>query len=760
MPTPPTPITAIDVVPDIADPANFETETNEFIGDLPDFQTEANALADNVYDNAVEAVDAATDANTDAGTATTQAGIATTQAGIATTAAGTATTQAGIATTQAGIATTAAGTATTQAGTATTQAGVATSAAAAAVAAVAGIGFADVLFIAFADSPYTVAQATSGKLLSVDTSGGAVVVNMPAIAGLTLPFTVGVKKATGDANAVTINRASTDVFDGAGATSKTLTVESGLTLIPDVDTSPDRWTTIAFGGANAGAATSSGLTMATGKLLGRTTAGTGAIEELPITDFARVATANTFALAQEFSTGSNIASASTVNLDAATGNRVHITGTTTITAVTLTRGPRTVIFDGVLTLTHHATNNNLPGATNITTAAGDRATYESDGTVVYCTAYTKADGTAVVGGGAQAFGTVGSAVVVQTSGSSQLVKLCNPAISATRNFVLVKGASNYPKVAIVDATGAVLVAVTTLEAVAMSASTNGDMDIKPLSSTTAMVSWKTGSGIRAVVVTDAGASIEVGVVQTIFASPSLDQNSLIPLPTTAKVICTFNDTTIHAVVLTVSGTGTSAAISVATRVEMHPASANYVTGFAVSATNFYLQFNSGSTTTVGLSVSEAATVLTPGTSRTALIGVSNAYVGDGIYLTGTRGIMSDGLGTNVSGVCAVDVSTSTQQFGRTTITGAVAAQFTNALAKVSNSAIVRFAASINGDLYLEALSVSGPGITAETSVNIARCTSTSVCSVCIMGTNALCAYSDPSNSNYPTVKSVALGTVA
>jgi hypothetical protein len=91
-------------------------------------------------------------------------------------------------------------------------------------------------------------------------------------------------------------------------------------------------------------------------------------------------------------TGANIASASTINLDTATGNRVHVTGTTTITAVTLTRGPRTVIFDGALTLTHHATNNYLPTGANITTAAGDVAIYESDGTTVRCVSYTRADG--------------------------------------------------------------------------------------------------------------------------------------------------------------------------------------------------------------------------------------------------------------------------------------------------------------------------------------------------------------------------------
>ena len=106
--------------------------------------------------------------------------------------------------------------------------------------------------------------------------------------------------------------------------------------------------------------------------------------------------ANTFTAAQEWATGAAISSASTINLNTATGNRVHITGTTAITAVTLTRGPRTLIFDDVLTLTHNATTNNLPGATNITTAAGDRAIYESDGTTVYCVSYIKASGLAIL----------------------------------------------------------------------------------------------------------------------------------------------------------------------------------------------------------------------------------------------------------------------------------------------------------------------------------------------------------------------------
>jgi hypothetical protein len=98
----------------------------------------------------------------------------------------------------------------------------------------------------------------------------------------------------------------------------------------------------------------------------------------------------------DLNTATAIASASSINLDNILGNRVHITGTTAITSIVLSKGPRTVIFDGILILTHNATTNNLPGAANITTAAGDRAVYEGDGTTVYCVSYVKASGATVV----------------------------------------------------------------------------------------------------------------------------------------------------------------------------------------------------------------------------------------------------------------------------------------------------------------------------------------------------------------------------
>lgn len=88
--------------------------------------------------------------------------------------------------------------------------------------------------------------------------------------------------------------------------------------------------------------------------------------------------------------GANIASASTLNLDSATGNFLHVTGTTTITAITLTAGRRTVVFNGALTLTNGASLI-LPGGANITTAAGDIATFISEGGgTVRCTGYQRA----------------------------------------------------------------------------------------------------------------------------------------------------------------------------------------------------------------------------------------------------------------------------------------------------------------------------------------------------------------------------------
>ncbi len=96
--------------------------------------------------------------------------------------------------------------------------------------------------------------------------------------------------------------------------------------------------------------------------------------------------------------GADIASATTTDIGAATGNHVNITGTTTITALgTVQAGTRrTVKFAGILTLTYNATSLILPTAASITTAAGDTAEFVSLGSGNWiCILYQRASGVAL-----------------------------------------------------------------------------------------------------------------------------------------------------------------------------------------------------------------------------------------------------------------------------------------------------------------------------------------------------------------------------
>jgi hypothetical protein len=90
-----------------------------------------------------------------------------------------------------------------------------------------------------------------------------------------------------------------------------------------------------------------------------------------------------------------ISSANTTNLATATGDYVSVTGTTTIAALgTAAAGTRRLVrFAAALILTHNATSLILPGATNITTVAGDIAEFISLGSGNwFCNAYQRNDG--------------------------------------------------------------------------------------------------------------------------------------------------------------------------------------------------------------------------------------------------------------------------------------------------------------------------------------------------------------------------------
>jgi hypothetical protein len=96
--------------------------------------------------------------------------------------------------------------------------------------------------------------------------------------------------------------------------------------------------------------------------------------------------------------GAPIASAGIVNLAAATGNYIHITGSAgPITAFTLAEGAeRTVVFDGTPTITHNAASLILPGGKSIPAEIGDMMILRGEPAGVRCVDYVRANGLPVV----------------------------------------------------------------------------------------------------------------------------------------------------------------------------------------------------------------------------------------------------------------------------------------------------------------------------------------------------------------------------
>jgi hypothetical protein len=95
--------------------------------------------------------------------------------------------------------------------------------------------------------------------------------------------------------------------------------------------------------------------------------------------------------------GAPIASAATINLDGATGNTLHLTGSAgPVTAVTLAQGAeREIILDGTPTFAHSA-NLILPTGANVIGEAGDVITFRGEGAgVTKVTGWERASGKAL-----------------------------------------------------------------------------------------------------------------------------------------------------------------------------------------------------------------------------------------------------------------------------------------------------------------------------------------------------------------------------
>jgi hypothetical protein len=164
----------------------------------------------------------------------------------------------------------------------------------------------------------------------------------------------------------------------------------------------------------------------------------------------------------DFKRGADIASAATINLDAATGNSLTVTGTTAITAITLADGAiRKVRFAAALVLTNGANLINLGGA-NIATMAGDIAEFTGEAAgVVRMTGYERANG--------MALNSSSISTVATFSGTAYTINLANgeefdgtatgsitftlPAVQAGRSFPLrVKYGGNGATVSFTGAT--------------------------------------------------------------------------------------------------------------------------------------------------------------------------------------------------------------------------------------------------------------------------------------------------------------------
>lgn len=108
--------------------------------------------------------------------------------------------------------------------------------------------------------------------------------------------------------------------------------------------------------------------------------------------------ANTFTGLQTQAASADIASATTIDLTAATGNTAVITGTTATTTFTMNAGQQMLLLpSGAWPITYHATTANINGGVDYTCAAGDRVYVAKDLAGVIRVSVVKQDGTAVVG---------------------------------------------------------------------------------------------------------------------------------------------------------------------------------------------------------------------------------------------------------------------------------------------------------------------------------------------------------------------------
>jgi Cu/Ag efflux protein CusF len=234
---------------------------------------------------------------------------------------------------------------------------------------------------------YTVLNADSGKLITFDATGGACTANIDAPGNLASSFVAVIQKVDSSSNAVTIDPNAANTVNGASTLvlskqwDAAFIFKNGNNISAVVCRFYDPASVVITGGT------------INGTPIGGTTPAAGAFTTLSATGLA------TLSAALNEAKGSDIASATTTNIGAATGTFVDITGTTTITGLgTIQAGTRRICrFTGAgLTLTYNATSLILPTNASIVTEAGDIAEFVSLGSGNWvCTNYTRDTGRAI-----------------------------------------------------------------------------------------------------------------------------------------------------------------------------------------------------------------------------------------------------------------------------------------------------------------------------------------------------------------------------
>lgn len=289
------------------------------------------------------------------------------------------------------------------------------------------------------NSNYTVVAGDDASVIKVDASGGNVTITMTQAATLKGNFRVTIERTDSSSNTLSIARSGSDTFMGVDTSYKLVRANHSVTLASDGvsdyriisrgDPGLDVWCGASAGTANAmtftpnepvralypglkvrGTVTTantsktitlavSGLTAtAVKKRLNSGIVELGVGENAGYQEYVYDGTQWIMEVPRGDAQAADIASASTINLDAATGNWGHITGTTTINAITLAQGSRfRAIFDGVLQLTH-GSSLILLSAANITTAAGDSAEFVGEASgVVRMVHFSRATGAPLSG---------------------------------------------------------------------------------------------------------------------------------------------------------------------------------------------------------------------------------------------------------------------------------------------------------------------------------------------------------------------------